>query len=621
LISTKSNEKPKKAKPEKIPQYRPNKTNIGGQSVIEGVMMRGSKSMATAVRNSNGVITMETSRIKSAKDKNFLFHMPFVRGIVNFGSQMFAGTALLMRSAEVYGDFAEPSKFENWFAKKFKMNPMNLILGFSVVLGIALAILLFVFLPNFLSGLFFSIPKFSNAHPVLHSLVEGLLMIIIFVIYIVLVSAMKDIRRVFQYHGAEHKVISCYEHGLELTVENAQKMSTAHSRCGTTFMFFVLMVSIFVFAFVNWALVELGWTSQSSIVNSLIKLPAKLLFVPIIAGISYEILKFLAKYDNLLARILRAPGMWLQKLTTKQPTDDMVECSLAAFKMVLAMDADETIPTRKFEIKVPYPIARKRVEGILGENAEQSDIDWLFVEATSKRRSELPTLETIDGKAFENVEKWAKDMVSGKPLQYVLGNTEFYGLKLSLTKNVLIPRPETEQLVEEALKYLGNGSGKKVLDLCCGSGAIALAVAKNTESEITASDISKDAIAVASANALALNLKVKFAVGDLFTAVAGEKFDVVISNPPYIKHGDIAKLEKKVKDFEPTLALDGGEDGLNFYRLLAKNATEHLNEGGAMFMEIGAEQGDDVKAIFADYASCEVKKDLNGLDRIIVVRN
>ena len=607
-----------KLKKDKVSHNRPNKTNIGGQAVIEGVMMRGAKSMATAVRTSSGDITMETSRFKSAKEKSAAYRTPFLRGIVNFGSQMFAGTALLMRSAEVYGDFAEPTKFDNWLAKKFKINSMNLVLGFSLILGILFAVGLFIFLPNFLSGLIFSIPQFSNAHPVLHSLVEGLLMITIFIIYILIVSLMKDIKRVFMYHGAEHRVISCYEYGLDLTVENAQKMSTAHSRCGTTFMFFVLTISILIFAFVNWALGAMGWLTDNGILNALIKLGAKLLFVPLVAGISYELLKFLAKYDNLLVRIIRAPGMWLQKLTTKKPTDDMVECSLAAFKMVLAMEEDETIPTQKFEIKVPYPIARKRIEGILSDN-DPSDIDWLFVEATGIARSQLQNTDLIDGKAFTVAENWAKDMAGGKPLQYALSNTEFYGLKISVNPNVLIPRPETEQLVDKAIKYIGDGKNKKVLDLCTGSGAIALAVAKNTESIVFASDISQKAVEVAKANAQAHNLKVEFAVGDMLSWTK-ETFDVIICNPPYIKHDEIGTLDKKVKNFEPMLALDGGLDGLDFYRRLQSEAKLHLNENGVIFLEIGDEQGKDIKSIFKDFAVCEVEKDLEGKDRIAEVR-
>jgi release factor-specific protein-(glutamine-N5) methyltransferase len=601
-----------------------NYTNIGGQAVIEGVMMRGATSMATAVRAPSGEITLETSRIN--KNQSAWKKVPFVRGVVNFGSQLFAGTALLMRSAEVYGDFAEPSKFDNFVAKKFKVNPLNLVLGFSVFLGVAVAIALFVFLPNFLAGLIFSAPALAGAHPLLYSLLEGLLMLLIFILYILAVSAMKDIRRVFMYHGAEHKVISCYENNLELNVQNAQSMSTAHPRCGTTFMFFVLAVSILVFSLINWALSALGWQTQSSLLNSLIKLPAKLLFVPVIAGISYELLKLLAKYDNLFVRILRAPGMLLQKLTTKQPTDDMVECSLAAFKEVLALEADQDRPLKKFDIKVPYQIARMRVEKEL-PNADASDIDWLFVEATGKKRSEIPAIGVLSAKENQRLEELAQVLADGKPLQYALGYAEFYGLRLKVDQSTLIPRPETETLAELAINSVKErqaASADKeqkitVLDLCAGSGAIAIAIAKNADAKVTACDISENALVVARENADAQGADIEFYSGDLFGAVEGKKFDIIVSNPPYVKSGDIEKLDSKIRNFEPLSALDGGSDGLDFYRKIAQDAKAYLEKGGVLLLEMGAEQANDIKAIFADYKSVVIKKDLSGLDRIAVI--
>ena len=248
--------------------------------------MRGERSIATAVRTSGGEIQIESQRIKPLKERNVFFRLPFVRGVVNLCEQLFKGTGILLRSAEVYGDFAEPSKFENFIAKKFKVNPMSVLMGFSVVIGLLLAVGLFIFLPNFLTGLIFSIPSISDTHPALQSLTEGAIMLAIFIIYILIVTALKDIRRVFMYHGAEHMTINCYEKGLELTVENVQKQSTAHSRCGTTILFFVLAVSILVFAFVNWMLSALGWLTGRQIVDALIKFPVKILFIPIVAGIA-----------------------------------------------------------------------------------------------------------------------------------------------------------------------------------------------------------------------------------------------------------------------------------------------------------------------------------------------
>lgn len=604
------------------------RTSIGGQAVLEGVMMKGATAIATAVRTESGDITVESVRTKSAKDKSAFAKLPFVRGVVNLCTQLYEGMGILMRSAEVYGDFAEPSEFEKKVAKKFKINPMNILMGFSLILGIVLAVGLFVVLPNVVASALFKIEALANSSlsSLWYSLIESAVMLVIFTLYIVLVSIMKDIRRVFMYHGAEHKVINCYEHGLDLTVENAKKMSRQHSRCGTTFMFLVIMVSIIVFAFVNWGLSDLPeigewFTAQSKGVQGLVRVPIKLLFIPVVAGISYEILKLLAKSDALPVRILRAPGMALQLLTTREPDDSMLEVSLTAFKTVQAMDADPSYPTRKFDIKMPVPVARKRIAET-APTADESDIDWILVEVTGKKRGEVQNLSHISATEYENAMKIAEKMKDGAPLQYALGYTEFYGIKIVVNSSVLIPRPETEELVEKAIAVVKEKSenGKVgVLDLCTGSGAIAVAIAKNTSANVSACDVSVGAVDVALANSVNTGVRVDFSNGDMWGAVAHKRFDVIVSNPPYIPTDDVSKLDVKVKDFEPTLALDGDKDGLKFYRIIADGLDEHLEENGVLLLEFGIGQTDNIKEIFAGY-DVEVFKDMEGLDRIAVVR-
>lgn len=612
-ISEKKSKKMRKAEVGKVVR----RTSIGGQAVLEGVMMKSATSVATAVRTETGEITVESKRLKDPKKKSVFFRLPFVRGVVNLCSQLYMGIGILMRSAEVYGDFAEPTKFDKWVAEKFKVNPMHILTVFSLVLGLLLAVGLFVFLPNFLTGLIFEIPGVVQ-HPAYYSLCEAAIMLAIFVGYILSITLMKDIRRVFMYHGAEHKVISCYEHGLDLTVENARKMRTEHSRCGTTFMFFVVAVSIIVFALVNWMLDEIGWTSDSSVVNAFIKLGVKLLFLPVVAGISYELLKLLAKSDNIIFRILRAPGMLLQKLTTRQPTDDMLEVSLTAFKTVLAMDENPDLPESKFDVKVPMKFVRTKIAEI-AKGADESDIDWIIVEVTGKKRSELALAGSLTKEQFEAAKSVAQKLADGKPLQYALGTTEFYGIKLSVNPSVLIPRPETEELAEKVVncvKSKGDAANVRVLDLCTGSGAIAIAVARNTGCKVVATDISAAAAEVAKANALSAGVSVDVRTGDLFDAVKGEKFDIIVTNPPYIPSADIAALDGKVKDFEPISALDGGADGLDFYRRIAKDAADYLAEGGELWCEFGMGQANDVAALF-DGFDTEIFKDMEGADRML----
>ncbi len=317
---------------------------IGGQAVIEGVMMRGKRSMATAVRDENGNIVVESQYLKPAEEKSFLFRAPFLRGIFSFFGTMVSGVRTLMRSGEVFDGEQEPSKAEKWFAKTFKVDVFSVVMVISVLVGIALSLGLFFFLPQLItSGIIklFSINARANVGmQIAMNLLEGFVRMLIFIAYIALTSMMKDIRRVYMYHGAEHKTISCYEHDLELTVENAQKMTTVHDRCGTTFMFITMVVSVLIFSLT-------GWSSELWV-----RFLIRLALIPVVAGVSYEVLKFLAKFDNPLVRALKAPGLLLQKLTTRQPDDGMVEVAITAFKTVLAMDEDPNLPELKFDTKL-----------------------------------------------------------------------------------------------------------------------------------------------------------------------------------------------------------------------------------------------------------------------------
>ncbi|MDE7336632.1 MAG: DUF1385 domain-containing protein, partial [Clostridia bacterium] len=238
-------------------------------------------------------------------------------------------------------------KVEKWFAKKLKINIYDIMMVFSVILGVALAIGLFFFLPLLIiTPIKSAVAKNFGADAnnlwyvsVLYALLEGIIRIIIFVLYIAMTTLMKTVKRTYMYHGAEHKTISCYEHGLELTVENAQSMSTVHDRCGTTFMFIIMLVSIIVFSIVG---IFEPYLASLGVWKNVVLFASRIILLPIIMGISYEMLKTMAKYDNVLVKILKFPGLALQKLTTKQPDDSMVECAITAFKTVMAMDADPT---------------------------------------------------------------------------------------------------------------------------------------------------------------------------------------------------------------------------------------------------------------------------------------
>lgn len=578
-------------------------------------MMRGVRSTATAVRDAEGNIEIESSRVKPTSEKSIWYKIPIIRGILNFVTMLVVGTKTLLRSSEVYGAELEPSKFDKWLSKKLKIDLMQIVIWFSVILGVALAVGLFVFLPQVITSLIFKIPALQSAHTVVFSIIEGAIRLLIFVGYVASCSFIPDVRRVFMYHGAEHKTINAFEHDEELTVENVKKYSRIHKRCGTTFLVLVMIISIIVLALASWLTVDIfGWTN-----NFGVKFAVRIVLLPLIAGVSYEVLKLLALSDNIIVRILRWPGLQLQRITTKEPDGKMMEVAIAAFKTVYDMDADENIPERKFNIRKSYADARKKVLEILPESEfDESDVDWIFCEATGKSRAEIKTLKLIDENELNKALKYAEERKTGRPLQYIFGHTDFYGCKIYVGEGVLIPRPETELLAEQVIK---TADGKSVLDLCTGSGAIAVAVKTKSSATVTASDISDEAIKYCNKNAAENKADICIVKSDLFDNLTA-KFDIIVTNPPYIPTADVEQLDKTVKDYEPLSALDGGADGLDFYRRIISAAPAHLSKDGALIMEIGIGEADGVKALLAaaDFLNIEVVKDLEGIDRIIAAR-
>ena len=593
-------------------------TSIGGQAVIEGVMMRGTKSVATAVRNEKGDIVVESSYVKPVKEKNILFRIPVIRGFLNFISSMVIGMKNLMRSGEVFGEDAEPGKFEKWLSKKFGVDVYSIVMAISVVLGIALSVFLFVFLPNAIEGLIIKLANIDISIPwvnLLIGLMEGAIRMGIFIAYIGLTTLMPDVKRTYMYHGAEHKTISCYEHDMELTVENAQKMTTFHDRCGTTFMFIVMAVSILILAIVN-ALLAL--TGLDIFQNNGIRFLIKLALIPFIAGVSYEVLKFLAKFDNWFVRLLKMPGFLLQKLTTKEPTDDMVEVAIVAFKTAQQMDNDPTTKEQKFDIKVSLSKVRGDIEEKLKKtNADSSEVEWILSIAMGIKRSELPLQKFILQSQLDEANKILEKRLTGMPLWKVIGNTDFCGYTINVNEDVLSPRVETENLVEEALKVVKKDS--KVLDLCTGSGCVAIAVSKETGAHVVASDISAKALIVAKQNVELNKADVELVESDLYENIKGT-FDVITANPPYIPSDIIPTLDKEVKDFDPMVALDGGKDGLTLYRRIVEKASDYLNVGGYMLFECGENEAKDIANMFTDSYKVDIRKDLEGIDRILVAK-
>lgn len=315
-------------------EKKTHKTSVGGQALIEGVMMQGPKGMATAVRKPDGEILVEYHEIKHVRDKVKFLGLPIIRGVVNFIESMIMGYKTLMYSAEISGmeeyDEENLSKFEKWLTDKFGDKLMNFVTVLGSVLGVALAFVLFMYFPVLV---FNKLNEWtSGALTNWQGLIEGVMKMAIFVIYIALVSRMNDIKRLFMYHGAEHKSIACYEAGEELTVENVKKCCRFHPRCGTSFIFVILIFSIILYTIIAKIFPVIA-------AQRVLWMLLKLLFLPLIMGLGYEFIKYAGRHDNLLVKIVSAPGLWMQRLTTKEPDDDgIIECGIAAIQAVITDD-------------------------------------------------------------------------------------------------------------------------------------------------------------------------------------------------------------------------------------------------------------------------------------------
>lgn len=293
-------------------------SGIGGQAVLEGIMMKNKDTYAVAVRKPNGEIEIDIEEYEGILHGNKLKQIPFIRGVFNFIDSLLLGMKALTFSSSFYEDEEpEETKTDKVFQRIFKENAEKVFMGITIAFSLLLAVGIFMILPYFISSLFHVYVRNAS----LLAILEGVVRILIFILYVVGISVMKDIRRVYQYHGAEHKCINCIEKGRPLTVQNVMKSSKQHKRCGTSFMLFVMFVSIVLFFFIR-------------VENPALRIVIRIALIPVIAGISYEIIKLAGRSNHIIVRIISAPGMWLQRLTTKEPEEAMVEVAIAAVEAV-----------------------------------------------------------------------------------------------------------------------------------------------------------------------------------------------------------------------------------------------------------------------------------------------
>ena len=707
-------------------------TSIGGQAIMEGVMMQGPDRTAIAMRLPSGELYLRT---KKKPKQPAAAKIPFLRGIVVFVRSLINGMGTLMESADILEEYApeeyseEPGKLEAWINKKFGAKAAwNFLMTTALLFALVITLVFFIILPTWVVN--FLGKWVTNAFVL--NLVEGVLRILIFVAYIVAIRNMEDIKTLFRYHGAEHKTIHCYENDRVLCPENAEEFYTLHPRCGTSFLVFVLIVSLLLFSFLGWP-------------NLALRILSRILLIPVIAGISYELLRLAGRSDGKLVRILSWPGLQLQRLTTMEPTRDQLEVAILSLKAVLVDPATPEISSFvdkdgnkvrsraeeeeagreseawAAEVEAHTEANKEAVKQAIEENekaelrtvfedpgkgASDKDIDeaisfletlgsdgYTIVapeetdgrtlvraiadkEAAEAKARTLARRYTNDIKTYENALSWgqaalsmlpngkneartimsyatglgtaqlitkAKELmrdddfaefekriyarIAGKPLQYIVGMQEFMGLPFRVNPSVLIPRLDTEVLAEQVLGIIeGMGLERpEVLDLCTGSGALGVTIAAKVPGAlVTMTDVSEEALKTAMGNAglNGVNRRCSFLLGDMFEALPDDKlFDIIVCNPPYIESDVIETLDVEVKDHEPRLALDGGPDGLYFYRIIADKASLHLKSGGLLALEIGCDQGVAVKRLLnkaKTYGNVRVVRDLAHLDRVVI---
>ena len=579
------------------------KCDVGGQAIIEGVMMRGAKGLATAVRTPNGEIEVKVKRTTPITKKYKILNIPIIRGAATLIDSLIIGINTLNYSASFFEEDEEESKFDAWLKNKLGDKGANdLIITLTMMVSFFVAAGLFLGIPTAIASIF----KGIGLSPILLNLIESAIRIAILITYMYFISKLDYIYRIFQYHGAEHKTIFCYEAEEKLTIENVKKFGRLHPRCGTNFLFLTMIVSIILFTLTGWG----GFWQR---------LILRIVLMPLVAGITYELIKWLGRTESKLGKFIAYPGLKLQELTTKEPDDEQLE---VAIKSLMAAEGIEYKKT----------IGELLIDGnkILKEANIDTyilDVQLLLGKVLGKDKLYLITnkeeeVSKIKEKEFYKLINQRKDKM---PIKYILKSAEFMGLEFQVEEGVLIPRGDTEILVEETLKFIKNERKYDICDLCCGSGAIGISIAylkENTNVDLIDYYEIPEKVTKKNIRKHNLDSRTNFIKSDLLKEPISmnKKYDILVSNPPYIKDEVIETLMDDVKKYEPHTALSGGEDGLYFYKKIIDDSNKILKDNGVLAFEIGHDQGKEVSDLMVEkgYKNIRVIKDLAGHDRVVI---
>lgn len=572
---------------------------VGGQGLLNGVMMNGTKGIATATRMENGSIDLRFERRYRNDEETGLRSFPFFRGIFLILDTIKSGVKSFSLSDElVEGILSEEmvDKFKN----TLNISKSSLTRNIVTFIATFISVLVFMILPSIT---IYFLREYIQSNFIL-GLLESITTIMILILYMYVIGKNEEISTMFAYHGAEHKSIFCYENGNELNVENVRKEKRFHLRCGTNLLFMMLINCSIIYVF-------LGWESI------IFRIILKICIVPIVAGISYEFVEYTNKSQSIISKIISYPGLRMQLLTTKEPNDEQIEVAIMALKKAEGLRVEKTI--RELLNEANQTFKSVDIESYILDaqllmcHVLQKDKLWLMINANERIGIEK------ENEFLELVEKRKNKY----PMNYILGTAEFMGIDFIVKDGVLIPRPDTEVLVEEVLKHIEKYEEIDICDLCCGSGAIGLSIAQyriNTKVDLLdIDDIPKEVTGLNIKNQ-ELEERAKFIQSDLFANASNKGYDIIVSNPPYIREEVIKTLMDDVKNYEPHLALSGGEDGLVFYRKIVEKSPNYLKGKSILAFEIGHDQGEDIKLLMETngFENVVIIKDLAGLDRVVL---
>ena len=555
-----------------------------------GIVVHCQDKKVASVTNCDGQKKMRSFR---EKNKVIFWHFPFFRGLQYFFCGIWGLFQALILSYDMCGEKNKKIKDLN----KYYISKIILI-GLTIVLGILFAAIVLGFLPGKLGYLLVG----YDQSDMLRNVVIMIFKVVLFYAFIAALRIFPIVVEFFRFNRAGEIVAQMSSKTKDLRTKGLKKQTLLPN-----FLNFV------IFAFLLDVVVLTLWgASFGFFFNIALHIAVFLASI----SFSYEFLFFMKKINF----------GWIEYITAflvySKPTKTHIETAKVAFTEINLLCSQKGREFMDDENKKAFSVVYNEVKNKLANAGinDKSDTDWLIATILGKNRAEIKLVPFVTDKQYEDIIKATERRANGESLDNIFGYTEFYGLRFDVNKKVLTPRMETEILVEQVLKVEKLYKNAKILDLGTGSGAIAVSIAKNCDAEVTAIDVSKMALATAEANAKKNNVKIEFLHSNLFEGLKRKrKFDIIVSNPPYIPTVEIPKLDKNVRECDPQLALDGGEDGLDFYRQITKDATSRLNNGGMLFYEIGKGQGAAVRKIMRENGFQQIKtiKDYNKIERII----